>query len=273
MPSRAAFIALEFGMVGISPEHVAVVGTLVLLEGLLSADNALVLAIQVRHLPKSQRQKALLFGMVGALALRGLGILFARQIVGRWWVCGLGALYLFGLSAHHFMPHRGRGVGVRPVRGDKPQAPRRSFLMTVLVVEITDFFFAIDSLLVAVAISHNPWALYIGAFLGILMLRLAAGLFIRLIEKYPSLDNLAYALVAWAGVKLAARTVELLLIANGAYTTRTIPNLMPAYVFWPVMALIVIVGGFVAWRNSRLRELPDAEEATADHFEISQLEV
>ena len=50
------------------------IGTLVIMEGLLSADNALVLAVMVRHLPFKQRKKALFYGLLGAYLFRFLAI-------------------------------------------------------------------------------------------------------------------------------------------------------------------------------------------------------
>ena len=241
-----------------SPEDFAVIGTLVVLEGLLSADNALVLALLVRHLPKDQQKRALLFGIVGAFVLRGVGILLAKWIIGLWWLCGLGAAYLLFLAAKHFIA-KGSGVKATEKAG-------LGFWQTVLVVELTDIVFAIDSILVAVALSDKVWVVYTGACLGILLLRVAAGFFIRLIEKYPALDNLAYALVGWAGVKLAAKSLELFWEATKKYTPETVPDLMPGTVFWPVMVLIVAVGVYFA-RKDALNNPQDNPQAAAGNGE------
>ncbi|MCJ2389054.1 hypothetical protein HZI63_09385, partial [Limosilactobacillus fermentum] len=56
------------------PVSWGLIGTLVLMEGLLSADNALVLAVMVRHLPVKQRKKALFYGLLGAYAFRFVAI-------------------------------------------------------------------------------------------------------------------------------------------------------------------------------------------------------
>ena len=252
-------------------EHVAVIGTLVLLESLLSADNAIVLAVQIKPLPRHQRKAALIYGMVGAFVLRGLGILYAQSLVHLWWVCAIGAAYLLSLSIRKVLPQYGKAIGIpfprlrlARVTGDcrpKTKAPAkpRGFWPTVLMVEITDFFFAIDSLLVAVALSRNPIVLYIGAGLGIVLLRLTATAFIRLLERYPSLENLAYALVAWAAVKLGALAVERFWLSEHRYTQSTVPNLMPEFVYWPVLGAIVGIGVFMTIVHDRRK----TEEAMA----------
>ena len=73
---------------------VAAVGLLVALEGLLSADNALVMAIMVLGLPKREHQKALRYGLVGGFAFRILATLLAVYLIRVTWVKLVGGLYL-----------------------------------------------------------------------------------------------------------------------------------------------------------------------------------
>lgn len=233
----------------------AIIGTLILLEGLLSADNALVLALLVRHLPKEQQHKALLYGLIGAFVLRGLGILVARFIIDLWWLCAIGAAYLVFLCIKHYI-----AKSKEDEHAAGPVGP--GFWQTVAIVELTDIVFAVDSILVAVALSNKLWVIYTGAALGIVLLRLAAGFFIRLIRKYPTLDNMAYALVGWAGVKLAAKAVELYWVSSGRYTPETVPHLMPPALFWSVLAVIAAVGTLTALRHKATpADLAEQEEA------------
>jgi YkoY family integral membrane protein len=243
-----------------SPSDLLIVGTLIILEGLLSADNALVLALLVRHLPGEQQKRALLYGLVGAFVLRGLGITFAKWMMGLWWICGIGSLYLIVLAVRHFLTprHDDEGDEAAKARGG------RSFWATVAVVELTDLVFAVDSILVAVALVHDPskvWIVYAGGFLGIILLRIAASFFIKLIHQYPSLDNTAYMLVGWAGVKLASASLDIYYRALG----RPEPHLMPKWLFWVVFALIVIFGTLYALRHKatkgELEEVAEGEES------------
>lgn len=230
---------------------IALVGVLVLLEGLLSADNALVLALLVRGLPQNEQIRALRVGMVMAYVLRGIGILAAGYVVRLWWLCALGAFYLMILTGKHFI-HRFKH-GPSQASHDEadaptdPKASRGSFWKTVGAVGFTDAVFAVDSILIAVAlvdVAKHPdklWVVYAGGTLGVLLLGLAAGFFIRLIRRYPSLDDTAYALVGWAGVKLA--------LVSGHLYSPAIPE-MPKILFWSVFALIVAVGVWNARRQT-----------------------
>lgn len=77
------------------PVSWGIIGSLILLEGLLSADNALVLAVMVKHLPKEQQKKALFYGILGAYLFRFLAIGLGTFLIKFTLVKVLGALYLF----------------------------------------------------------------------------------------------------------------------------------------------------------------------------------
>ena len=71
------------------------IALLIALEGLLSADNAMVLAVLVLGLPKEQQQKALRYGIIGAFVFRAAATLLAVYLIALWWVKLAGAGYLF----------------------------------------------------------------------------------------------------------------------------------------------------------------------------------
>src|SRR3954453_17828534 len=79
-------------------EYLWVLVVLVGLEGLLAADNALVLAIMVRHLPEKQRKRALFYGLAGAFVLRFGSLFVISFLVDVWQVQALGAAYLLFMS-------------------------------------------------------------------------------------------------------------------------------------------------------------------------------
>lgn len=227
---------------------IPVVFLLVLLEGLLSADNALVLAIMVRHLPPQQQQRALSLGLGMSFVFRFIAILLATQVIKLWWLQAIGALYLLYLPIKHFVHHSRSGR--------ETQAKGGTFGQTVVALGIADVAFAIDSVLAAVATvggkSSKTWVVIVGALLGVILLRFAASLFLRLLEKYPALDHLAYVLVGWVGVKLCFMSVH----SYGEVAGRHLVGEMSGLVFWIGMGLIVTIGLIVAVRTA---ENPDDE--------------
>ena len=177
------------------------IALLVILEGLLSADNALVLAILVLGLPKRDQRKALQYGIVGAFAFRILAILLAVHLIQVGFVKLIGAAYLLWLSYSHFF---GRPEGedrraIKPATGFWGLSP---FWATVVKVELTDIVFAVDSILVAVAMSPKTWVIISGGVLGIIAMRMVIGQLLRVVRRYPALVDGAFVIIAWVAIKL-----------------------------------------------------------------------
>jgi YkoY family integral membrane protein len=177
------------------------IGLLVLLEGLLSADNALVLAILVLGLPRKDQRKALRYGILGAFFFRIIAVLLAVHLIQIAWVKLVGALYLLYLSSAHFFSGGGAQAR-RQVRPATPWLGLSAFWATVVKVELTDIVFAVDSILVAVAMSPKTWVVITGGVLGIITMRLVIGRLLALVRRYPALVDGAFIIIAWVGVKL-----------------------------------------------------------------------
>lgn len=224
-----------------APADLLSVATLVLLEALLSADNALVLAIMVKHLPEDERKKALLYGLGGAFVFRLVAIVFASFVLEQWWLQAVGGAYLAFLTVKHFLTSR----------GDDPQKikrPKGGFWPTVVAVELTDIAFALDSVLAGIAFITLPktgvqdeklWVVVTGAMIGIVLLRFAAAAFSKLLDRYPGLDHVAYTLVGWVGVKLLSHAF------HRGHTLGKVPFEVPGMgepVFWSGLVAILLVG-------------------------------
>jgi YkoY family integral membrane protein len=177
------------------------IAVLVLLEGLLSADNALVLAILVLGLPREEQQKALRYGIIGAFVFRILAVLLAVYLIQVSFVKLIGALYLLYLSYTHFFTGGGTEAR-RQIKKATPWLGLSAFWATVVKVELTDVVFAVDSILVAVAMSPKTWVIITGGILGIVMMRLVIGRLLVLVRTYPALVDGAFIIIAWVGVKL-----------------------------------------------------------------------
>jgi YkoY family integral membrane protein len=210
---------------------IPIIGTLVVLEGLLSADNALVMAIMVRPLPKHQQKRALWYGIAGAFVFRFVMLVFAIWIIRLWYLRGAGAAYLAYLTIHHFWP---KG-------SDKMEAERsakvQGFWMTVLLVNLMDCAFAIDSVLAAVGLSENIWIVFTGVVLGIVAVHVAAGQFLKVLERWPALENVAYLLIGWISLKLFVESYGMFVGDRGIR--------LPEVVLWVGMA--VIAAGGTIW--------------------------
>lgn len=204
------------------------IGLLIALEGLLSADNAMVLAVLVLGLPKKEQKKALQYGIIGAFAFRVLAILAAAYLIQIRAVMLIGAAYLLYLPYSHFFSHHSAEERRTPkkAQGWLGLSP---FWGTVAKVELTDIVFAIDSILVAVAMSNKLWVIITGGILGVVAMRLVIGQMLSLVNRYPALVDGAFIIIAWVGIKL------LLEFAHGAgYVHFQIPK-------WLSLGLIVVI--------------------------------
>lgn len=209
--------------------------TLVFLEGLLSADNALVLAVMVRHLPREQQRRALRYGIWGAFGFRLIAVLLSAILLKFWLFKVIGGAYLLYLAGSHFLSRE------EDIHANKTTRFGSGFWGTVASVELADIAFSIDSIVAAVAMADslparigNNWKLaivYIGGILGIITMRFVAGYFIILLERFQGLAVGAYVLVAWIGLKL---------ILSGLKNAGYVPWEMNEWLFWGGMASIVV---------------------------------
>jgi YkoY family integral membrane protein len=235
--------------------------TLVFLEGLLSADNALVLAVMVRHLPKGLQKKALRYGIWGAFLFRFIAVVLATTILDYWQFEVVGGLYLLYLAVSHLV------VGAHETHPEARVRAGRGFWGTVIGVELADIAFSIDSILAAVALadempthlhdvviwpfSIKDWTIYAGGVLGIIAMRFVAGFFLVLLDRFRGLAAGAYILVGWIGVKLIGSGFHHALFPKtsplpGGWRD-AVPGWlaqsldMPGWLFWGGMILIVVL--------------------------------
>ncbi|MFZ5642855.1 MAG: TerC family protein [Bacillota bacterium] len=180
---------------------------LIILEGLLSCDNALVLAVVVKRLPKHQQKKALMYGIWGAYFFRFVAIGLGTYLIKFKWIQILGAGYLLWMAAKFFLSKKeeaGDDEGPKVRKGGFWD----TFWGVVITVELMDISFSVDSILAAFALSDQIWVLFLGGLLGILMMRGVATVFIKLLEKYPTLEAAAYVLIALIGGKLMGQAFD-----------------------------------------------------------------
>jgi YkoY family integral membrane protein len=196
------------------PVSWGLIGSLILLEGLLSADNALVLAVMVKHLPEKQRRKALFYGLLGAYTFRFIAIGVGVFLIKLWWVKVLGGAYLAWLAFKYFLDHKKEDSAEEAET--KGMSKNSIFIRlfgtfwgTVISVELMDIAFSVDSVLAAFGISNQVWVLLLGGMIGVLMMRGIAGVFLKLIDRIPELETSAYILILIISVKMLLSVIDI----------------------------------------------------------------
>ena len=206
---------------------ISVVFGILILDLLLDGDNALIIAAMVRHLPQdqpipwprwilplrpltralpgairrlndNQQNAALQIGIAGAILGR-VGLLLITGVVIRYPIFTLlGAAYLIQLGARH--------LSKREEGGDSEEAEHQSgkwgFWRTGAAVNLVDVAFSLDNVIALVALTKDMVALTIGIGLAVVLMRMAAVLFIKIMKAHPILEPAAYVLVLYLGVQI-----------------------------------------------------------------------
>lgn len=172
---------------------------LILIEGLLSVDNALAIAAMAAHLDEKRRAMAMNIGYIGAYGFRVLALLFASVIISHDWVKVLGALYLVWLMCAHFAGQR----DAAEEEGEVVNVHHRTFAGTITMIALMDLSLSVDNVVAAIALSPKDlWPVYVGVTIGIITLRIVAGIAVKMIAKYPVLEHTAFLLVGYVGILL-----------------------------------------------------------------------
>jgi len=232
---------------------------LVGLEGILAADNAVVMAVMVKHLPPEQQKRALFYGLFGAFVFRFATLFMISILVNVWQVQALGAIYLLYICFHNLY---GKFAHKKKKEKEKKQS---GFWMTVLKVELADIAFAIDSMLaaVALAITLTPtgWfnvggidggqftVMLLGGIFGLIIMRFAANWFVKLLHTRPTLETAAFMIVGWVGVKLAVFTLA---HPDVAVLDEHFPeSKVWKFIFWGVLLIIAVGGYFLSGKKAK----------------------
>jgi len=193
-----------------APADLATIALLVVLETLLSIDNALVLSVLAQRLQPAVRVKALYYGLFAGIAMRLIAIAAAAVLLRFSVIELLGGLYLLWISVRYFATKsHNHALNV----GEPAPAPH-SLWRAIIGIELTDLAFAADSVLAAVALVGPPprnstsllhpkyWVIAIGGILGVITMRFAAVMLSKILQRFPRLQRSAYQLVFLIGAKL-----------------------------------------------------------------------
>jgi len=248
-----------------------------------------VLGLLAKRLPHKLQSRALTYGLVGAFVFRFIAIATASYLLHWRWVKLLGGAYLVYVSVKHFffeektddekisVNNEGQPVLVHGNTGEQitgaeaakkisdatpgsvakvvtGEGSRAGFWPTVVVIELTDIAFAVDSILAAIALVGSPpagtpagawhpklWVVLTGGMLGVILMRVAAVLFIKLLDRFPRFETSAYLLVIVIGFKL---------IADWGFNSPEHPHRVnfhdwhhwPFWVFWVTMLACFCIG-------------------------------
>ena len=203
---------------------------LIILEILLSADNAIALASLTKSLKNSEdRTRALNIGITISLILRIFLILLSAFLLKYLIIRILAGLYLIYLFFSNVI-FKGKDFSNEEIKKDYSNFNKINFIKVVALLSVTDLAFSIDSITTAVAISDQYILVVTGAVIGVIALRFTSEIFLRLIEYFTRLEMAGYIAILIIGSKLILNTIF-------------VESFLPDFYFY-ILILISFVWGF-----------------------------
>ena len=203
---------------------------LIILEILLSADNAIALASLTKSLKNSEdRTRALNIGITISLILRIFLILLSALLLKYLIIRVLAGLYLIYLFFSNVIL-KGKNYSDEEIKKDYSNFNKINFIKVVALLSVTDLAFSIDSITTAVAISDQYILVVTGAVIGVIALRFTSEIFLRLIEYFTRLEMAGYIAILIIGSKLILNTIF-------------IESFLPDFYFY-ILILLSFVWGF-----------------------------
>ncbi|MBA3024700.1 MAG: TerC family protein [Gammaproteobacteria bacterium] len=232
-----------------TPQFWADVFKIILIDLLLSGDNAVVIALACRNLPAAQRRKGILYGVGGAIGLRIVLTFFAVGLLSLPYLKLIGAVLLLWIGIKLLLPEEeAHGDG-----GIKAEAHLWGAVKTIIVA---DFVMSLDNVLgVAAVAKDNVWLLVFGLLVSIPMIAWSSQLVLKLIDRYP--------VIIYAGGALLGYVAGEMLLGEALFKPLIEAQHALHWIVPAVCALLVLgVGKWLATRKeavAAVRDLADGE--------------
>jgi YjbE family integral membrane protein len=167
---------------------------IILIDLVLAGDNAIVIALAAHKLPPNVRHKAIVWGTVGAIAVRALmtlGVVWLLRIPGLMLAGGLGLLWI----AFKLLADQGEEAHDGPVQ--------HSFWGALRTIIVADALMGIDNVLGVAGAAHGAFDLVIiGLLVSVPIVVFGSSLVLRLVQRFPLVIQLGAAVLAYTGAKM-----------------------------------------------------------------------
>jgi YjbE family integral membrane protein len=194
--SRAGAFA-TIGAMFMSAEFWSALAAIVVIDLVLAGDNAIVIALAARNLPKALQRRAVLWGTAGAVVVRAsltVAVLWLLEIPGLMLAGGI----LLAWIAYRLLAGEGNGR-------DRDVAPATSFWGAMRTIVLADAVMGLDNVLAVAGAAHGSVLLVIaGLVISIPIVVWGSTLILHWIERFPALLYLGGAVLAWTAAKMIA---------------------------------------------------------------------
>ncbi len=221
------FAGMDFS---VPSTELPIIISIMIIDGILSVDNAMVNAAIAKDLPPNEQRKAIIFGLAAGAVLRVIALLFVGVILAFPELKVLGAMYLGWLCAKYFFFHGEEEEAAKPA-----QAQLRS---AIIAIGLADIAFSVDNVVASVGMSDYISVVIIGVLSSVVVMMFATQIVLVLLKRYPTLEHAAFVLIGLIAVKILVEDAHPLL---AKYGVGGVPEIeVPSIVMFGVTVAIVL---------------------------------
>ena len=179
-----------------SVEFLSALGAIILIDLVLAGDNALVIALAARSLPREQQKKAILWGTVGAIGVRTImtiGVVWLLKVPG---LLLVGGAVLVWISIKLVASSGGHG-------SEDQHAGAGGFWGAMKTIVIADAVMGVDNVLGVAGAAHGNFLLVVlGLLISIPIVVWCSGLVLKLVDRFPAVIYIGAGVLAWTAAKM-----------------------------------------------------------------------
>ena len=225
----------------LSPAWWSALMAIILIDLVLAGDNAIVIALAARNLPKHLQKKAIIWGTVGAIGVRTLMtlvVVWLLKIPGLMLVGGLGLLWI----AYKLIADQGGDDG-----DHGPAAT--TFWGAMKTIIVADALMGIDNVLGVAGAAHGAMDLVvIGLLISVPIVVFGSTMVLKLVDRFPAIIYIGAAVLAWTAASMIVNEPVL----SGWFGTRDAPQ---TALRWALAAVCIVAVLGTAWLATRRKAL------------------
>ncbi len=177
-----------------SPEFLAALAAIIVIDLALAGDNAIVIALAARNLPAHLQRRAILWGTFGAIAVRVVMTMAVVWLLGIPGLMAAGGAILVWIAYKLLKPAEGGGHEVKAAA---------TFWGAMQTIVIADAAMGLDNVLAVAGAAHGSFALVvIGLLISIPIVVWGSTLILKWVERYPWIVQVGVAVLAWTAAKM-----------------------------------------------------------------------
>ena len=166
---------------------------IIAIDIVLGGDNAIIIALACRNLPKHQRRAGILWGTAGAIILRVILVFFATSLMEIWGLRSIGGILLIWIGVKLLTE-----VETNDLDGKINQSS--NLLTAIRTIIIADFVMSLDNALaITAAAKGNIGLVVFGLLLSVPIIISGSALILRLMERFPIIITAGAGLLGWLG--------------------------------------------------------------------------